>query len=79
MLVLSGIKHGKGLATTGKFVLHGTFQSQSWRSMRAIHGQANVAATLGKGENVNTDVLVRICKALDCDLPDIVELKKESK
>jgi len=36
-------------------------------------------AKLGKGENVNTDVLVRICKALDCDLPDIVELKKKSK
>lgn len=36
-------------------------------------------AKLGKGENVNTDVLVRICKELDCDLTDIVELKKESK
>jgi len=36
-------------------------------------------AKLGKGENVNTDVLVRICIALDCDITDIVELKKESK
>ena len=29
---------------------------------------------LSKNENVNMDVLVRICVALECDLPDIVEL-----
>ena len=32
-------------------------------------------AKLGKGENVNTDILVRICRALDCDLSDIMELQ----
>ena len=32
---------------------------------------------LTKGENVNTDVLVKICKALNCDISDIVELHKE--
>ncbi|MDD4766209.1 MAG: helix-turn-helix domain-containing protein [Desulfotomaculaceae bacterium] len=31
-------------------------------------------AKLGKGENVTTDVLVKICKALDCDISDIVEI-----
>ena len=31
-------------------------------------------AKLGKGENVTTDILLRICEALDCDLPDIVEI-----
>lgn len=31
-------------------------------------------AKLGKNENVNTDILVRICKALDCRLEDIMEL-----
>lgn len=30
-------------------------------------------AKLGKGENVTTDVLLRICEALDCDITDIVE------
>lgn len=30
---------------------------------------------LGKNENVNTDVLQRICKALDCDIPDIMEIR----
>jgi len=31
-------------------------------------------AKLGKGENVNTDILIRICKALDCDISDIMEV-----
>ncbi|MGI5901080.1 MAG: helix-turn-helix domain-containing protein [Desulfitobacteriia bacterium] len=31
-------------------------------------------AKLGKGENVTTDVLVKICRALDCDISDIVEI-----
>lgn len=30
-------------------------------------------AKLGKDENVTTDVLLRICEALNCDLNDIVE------
>jgi len=34
-------------------------------------------AKLGKGENVTTDVLVKICKALDCDISDIVEVVEE--
>lgn len=32
-------------------------------------------AKLGKNENVTTDVLVRICNALDCELSDIMELE----
>ena len=31
-------------------------------------------AKLGRGENVTTDILVKICKALDCELSDIMEL-----
>ena len=29
---------------------------------------------MGKKQNVNTDILVRICTALDCQIGDIVEL-----
>jgi len=36
-------------------------------------------AKLGKGENVNTDILVRICRALDCELSDICEIVREEK
>ena len=31
-------------------------------------------AKLGKGENITTDVLLKICKALDCDIADIMEV-----
>jgi DNA-binding Xre family transcriptional regulator len=31
-------------------------------------------AKLSKGENVNTDILVKICKALNCDVSDIMEI-----
>ena len=29
---------------------------------------------MGKNENVNTDVLVRICAALQCDIGDIAQI-----
>lgn len=31
-------------------------------------------AKLAKGENVNTDILVKICHALDCGIDDIMEI-----
>lgn len=31
-------------------------------------------AKLGKGQNVTTDILLRICVALDCDVSDIMEI-----
>ena len=35
-------------------------------------------AKLGKNENVTTDVLVKICKALKCDISDIMEIVDEN-
>ena len=32
---------------------------------------------MSKGESVTTDTLVKICKALDCNLDDIMELVEE--
>ena len=34
-------------------------------------------AKLGKGENISTDILLRICEALDCTIEDILETIKE--
>ena len=34
----------------------------------------NVIAKLGKDENVSTEVLCKICKALECGLEDIIEI-----
>lgn len=35
-------------------------------------------AKLSKGENVNTKVLERICRVLECDISDIVGVRSES-
>ena len=35
-------------------------------------------AKLGKGENITTDVLFKICRALDCDIADIMEIENDS-
>lgn len=34
-------------------------------------------AKLGKGENITTDILLKICEVLDCRLEDIMESMKE--
>ena len=34
-------------------------------------------AKLTKGNNITTDVLLRICDALDCDIEDIMETVKK--
>ena len=35
-------------------------------------------AKMGKGSNISTDIIVRICSALDCDITDILELVDEN-
>lgn len=44
------------------------------KDLRQETGLSSVSiAKLGKNENVGVDVLNKICKALDCDISDIVE------
>ncbi|HEL0664218.1 TPA: helix-turn-helix domain-containing protein [Streptococcus equi subsp. zooepidemicus] len=35
---------------------------------------SSTIAKLGKGENVTTDILLKICIVLDCKIEDIVEI-----
>lgn len=35
-------------------------------------------AKLGRNENVNTDILLKICKALECDVSDIMEVVEDA-
>ena len=45
------------------------------KDLQKIAGiSASSVAKLGKNENVTTDVLVKICSALECDISDIVEM-----
>lgn len=34
-------------------------------------------AKLGKNENINTSILVRICEALKCDTSEIMEIEND--
>lgn len=47
----------------------------------AMRNEAGISssslAKLGKGENVTTDVLCRICQTLQCDVADIMEFVPE--
>jgi DNA-binding Xre family transcriptional regulator len=44
--------------------------------MVAAHISATSVAKLTKGENVQTDILVKICNALQCDVADIMEISR---
>lgn len=36
----------------------------------------NAMAKLGRNESVQVEILAKICKVLDCDIEDIVEIEK---
>ena len=44
------------------------------KELRELSGISTASmAKLGKGENITTDVLLRICTALNCQISDILE------
>ncbi len=48
------------------------------KDLRAATGiSTTTLAKLGKDENVSTDILAKICKALGCDIGDIMEMVNE--
>lgn len=48
------------------------------KDLREMAGISTASmAKLGKNENVNTEILVKICKALNCDISDIMEIVED--
>lgn len=46
----------------------------SKKQLREMSGISTASmAKLGKGENLTTDVLLKICEALDCNINQIIE------
>jgi DNA-binding Xre family transcriptional regulator len=49
------------------------------QDLKRISGISTASiAKLGKGENITTDILLKICKALNCDITDIMEIEKDA-
>lgn len=45
------------------------------KDLQRIAGISSASVTkLGKNENVNTEILQKICTALNCDISDIMEM-----
>ena len=48
------------------------------KDLRIATGITTTAlAKLGKNEHVNTEILAKICKVLECNIEDIVEIVNE--
>jgi len=45
---------------------------------KAAEMSSTTLAKLGKNETVSMDVLLRICKVLDCGFEDIIDVTKEN-
>lgn len=50
-------------------------KNMSKKQLREVTGLSSSSiAKLGKGENITTDVLLRICEKLECNISDIMEI-----
>ena len=54
-----------------KLIIYRGIQKQELQKMSEV--SAASIAKMGRCENVTTDVLLRICEALDCNIEDIME------
>jgi putative transcriptional regulator len=54
-----------------KLLIDKNIKKQDLQKMSNV--SAASIAKMGRCENVTTDVLLRICESLDCDIEDIVE------
>lgn len=48
------------------------------KDLPSLAGISSASGTkLGKNENVNTETLEKICRALNCDISDIMEMSED--
>ena len=59
-----------------KLIIDKGINKTQLREMTGI--TTNILAKLGKNESVQIEVLAKICEVLECDLTDIVEIKKSN-
>lgn len=58
-----------------KLLIDKNLNKQKLREMSGVSSAS--IAKLGKGENITTEVLLRICTALKCDISDIMEIVED--
>ena len=48
------------------------------RDLKRVSGVSTTSiAKLSKGENITTDVLLKICRALNCGINDIMDMEED--
>ena len=55
-----------------KLLIDRELKKKDLREMAGI--SPSTIAKLGRNENVNTEILIKICQALGCDICDIMEI-----
>lgn len=59
-----------------KLLIDKNMNKQDLREASGISSAS--VAKLGKGDNITTEVLLRICTALKCDIGDIMEVMEDA-
>lgn len=56
-----------------KLLIDKNLKKRDLQRMSGISGSS--IAKLGRNENVNTEILLKICEALECDISDIMGIE----
>jgi len=57
-----------------KLLIDRDLKKKDLREMAGI--SPSTIAKLGRNENINTEVIIKICKALKCDICDMMEISE---
>ena len=55
-----------------KLLIDRDLKKKDLRKMSGI--SPSTIAKLGRNENINTEVIIKICQALNCDISDMMEI-----